>query len=485
MRKNAFTLIELLAVIVILGIIALIAVPIVINIINDVKTETLRKSIYLYIDAVDKNISSQQITDSDYEPDECIIQENGNLICTQNGEILKVTETSNELEISVEGKKPSSGALKLLDGTVVDIVNLFLDEKYYNYDSNNNIVALSSIKAGLYGENNYLLATWDELVTKYKLDITKDHTSSTKYMEKDSGSMYDVLTNNEKLSNAKLLIIEEKEENNKIGNYAFANCINLTNVKIPSSVKTIGEEAFFKSGITSIEIPNRVTSIEIGAFELCTDLISVIFEKNSQLKTIRNGAFYNCRGLTSIEIPNRVTSIGNSAFHGCSSLTNVVIPNRVTSIGNSTFEFCSSLTNVVIQNSVTSIGAYAFAYSGLTSITIPSSVTSIGESVFKSCRSLTSIIFEQNSQLTSIGSETFYDCRVLTSITIPSKVTSIGKIAFYGCSSLTSVTFKNTARWFTADSASATTGDSINVTNPETNATNLRNSYVNKYLKRK
>ena len=77
MRKNAFTLVELLAVIVILAIISLIAVPIVINIITDTKETSTKRSLQLYIDTVIKNISNRQTNDPDYEPDECIIQENG------------------------------------------------------------------------------------------------------------------------------------------------------------------------------------------------------------------------------------------------------------------------------------------------------------------------------------------------------------------------------------------------------------------------
>lgn len=71
-------------------------------------------------------------------------------------------------------------------------------------------------------------------------------------------------------------------------------------------------------------------------------------------------AFYHCSSLTSITIPNSVTSIRSSAFEGCSGLTNVTIPNSVISIGGSAFGWCSGLTSITIPNSVTSIGDYAF-----------------------------------------------------------------------------------------------------------------------------
>ena len=75
--------------------------------------------------------------------------------------------------------------------------------------------------------------------------------------------------------------------------------------------------------------------------------------------SIRPGAFSNC-GLTSITIPNSVTSIGDYAFRDCSGLTSISIPNSVTSIGESAFFNCSSLTSISIPNSVTSIESGAF-----------------------------------------------------------------------------------------------------------------------------
>ena len=106
--------------------------------------------------------------------------------------------------------------------------------------------------------------------------------------------------------------------------------------------------------------------------------------------SIGDGAFgedmFQQSRLTSITIPNSVTSIGKYAFYGCSGLTSVTIPNSVTSIGNYSFWGCFGLTSVTIPNSVTSIGNYAFRYcSGLTSVTIPNSVASIGNGAFSGC----------------------------------------------------------------------------------------------------
>ena len=104
---------------------------------------------------------------------------------------------------------------------------------------------------------------------------------------------------------------------------------------------------------------------------------------NGQNYKIYNYAFEGCSGLTSVTIPNGVTSIGERALEGCSGLTSVTIGSSVTSIGQWAFYGCSGLTSVTIPNGVTSIGQWVFyGCSGLTSVTIPNGVTSIGKSAF-------------------------------------------------------------------------------------------------------
>lgn len=136
--------------------------------------------------------------------------------------------------------------------------------------------------------------------------------------------------------------------------------------------------------------------------------------------------------LTSVTIPNSVTSIGNGAFACCSGLTSVTIPNSVTSIGGFAFACCSGLTSMTIPNSVTNIGGSAFfCCTGLTSVTIPNSVTSIESSAFWGCSGLTSVKIPDS--VTSIGQGAFENCSSLRSVTIPDSVTTLGSSAFDGC----------------------------------------------------
>ena len=106
-------------------------------------------------------------------------------------------------------------------------------------------------------------------------------------------------------------------------------------------------------------------------------------------------ALYGYSELTSVTIPDSVTSIGERAFYNCSSLTEITIPASVTSIGWGAFYNCSNLRSVTISEGVTSIGSSAFrGCSSLTEITIPASVTSIGLWAFYGCSNLTSVTFE-------------------------------------------------------------------------------------------
>ena len=210
---------------------------------------------------------------------------------------------------------------------------------------------------------------------------------------------------------------------------------------IKEGTKWIGHDAFrYCSSLSSVTIPNSVTSIGRSAFAHCTSLTSMIVEEgntiydsrdncNAIIETETNTLIAGCQNTT---IPNSVTSIGDNAFSGCSSLSSVTIPNSVTNIGDDAFSVCSSLTSVTIGSGVTSIGNYAFwGCRSLTSITIPNSVTSIGDWAFCNCSSLSTITIPNS--VTSIGESAFNGCTSLTSITIGNSVTSIGDNAFYGC----------------------------------------------------
>ena len=272
-----------------------------------------------------------------------------------------------------------------------------------------------------------------------------------------------------------------------IGDYAVYDC-GLTSISIPNSVTSVGNRAFFLcDSLTSISIPDSVTSIGEYAFfgtayynneqnweDGVLYLGKYLVEADSDLSgeyTIKEGttliadSAFSWRGsLTSVTIGDGVTSIGEYAFYDCDSLTSITIPDSVTSIGPCAFADCENLTSITVSegNPVyhsagnciieTSSGTLI---AGCNNSVIPNdgSVTSIGYCAFYGCESLTSITIPDS--VTFIGEGAFYWCHNLTSVTIGDGVTSIGASAFYDCYSLTSVTIPDSV---TSIGASAFSG---------------------------
>lgn len=236
---------------------------------------------------------------------------------------------------------------------------------------------------------------------------------------------------------SKITSVVIPESVSTIGQSAFMSCESLASVILPNSVTSIPQDCFAGCrNLTSISIPNSVTSIGNGAFSYCG--LTSIPQLPVTINSIPSGCFSHCYSLTSVTIPETVTSIGQGAFIGCTSLTSVSIPNSVTSIYGGAFRGCSSLTSVTIPNSVTSIDEYAFGgCSSLTSVTIPESVTGIGKSAFEGCINLTSI--DMPESVSHIADRAFYGCSNLTSVNFPELVEFINSQTFYGCSSLTSI----------------------------------------------
>ena len=262
-------------------------------------------------------------------------------------------------------------------------------------------------------------------------------------------------------------------------------------VEIPSeldgyTVTTIGNSAFMGRKMTSVTIPDTVTTLVDAAFGHCPNLVTVNLSKN--VKTIDGGSFMDCDSLTGIWVDPQnqyYTSDEKGVLYTKDKTTLVqvpaalegtyTIPEGVITIGNTAFHGCTGLTEITIANTVKDIYGYAFYdCSSLTRLAIPASVEIIGGNVFTGCDKLTGIdvaadnlYFSSDASgnlynkdktqilyvpssfvgdyvvpegTTEIGEDFFEHCSGLTSVTIPEGVTRIGHYAFAYCENLERVT---------------------------------------------
>ena len=213
-------------------------------------------------------------------------------------------------------------------------------------------------------------------------------------------------------------------------------------------VEQIGGAAFYnRDSITSIVIPNCITSIGNNAFANCNALESINVDADNAKYLSIDGNLYSKNGEYLIqyaigkkdaefEIPYGVITIYENAFSDSEFITSVKIPSSTSVIGNNAFRNCKALTSVDIPSGLKTIGAYAFALcESLECVTIPNSVTTVQDGAFSSCYSLSSVEMENGVKMINDG--VFRDCTSLTSVRIPESVWRIYSNTFWGCNSLT------------------------------------------------
>lgn len=192
----------------------------------------------------------------------------------------------------------------------------------------------------------------------------------------------------------------------EIGANAFAGCTNLTSVNyiggdwskltiqsgnpaVEDAAKDAANEQLFDFEF----ILNNTAVVVISYKGTAADVTIPSRYKGKPVTMIDHAAFYNS-AVTSVTIPDSVTSIPDSAFGFCSQLTNISIPNSVTYIGFSAFNSCTSLKSITLPSSLSTIQSEAFYNCGnLKTIRIPVSVTSIGNYAFDVCPSLMTVTY--------------------------------------------------------------------------------------------
>ncbi len=241
-----------------------------------------------------------------------------------------------------------------------------------------------------------------------------------------------------------------------IGGGAFLGCSGLVNVNINNGVEEIGIEAFCRCGIRSISIPQSVNNYLWNAFIYCDSLESIVVDSNNMTYDSRN----NCNaivetqsntlitGCKNTNIPDGVKIINDAAFLGCTGLETITIPSSVYSIGSVAFKDCSGLTEVILSEGLQYINGGAFENCvSLTSINMPSTVTWIGGIIFSGCTNL-QLSEYGNARYLGNSNNAYYALvepinKNITSCTIKKECKLLCDWAFVGCASLESVIFEN------------------------------------------
>ena len=394
-KKNAFTLIELLAVIVILAVILVISIPRILDVIDESKLDSFKSTAQLIADSAEKKYVTNKLNNIDEE----ITCDKVAKISSKDYEYCFVKiDNEGKATVTIEGKGKFKD-LAICNGTKISVElsdTCSTDSSYFYYQEVEDGILIGGYEAGIPN-----VTVKDEgKCKKYMMSDKQENAPEEIATTLCSGNSLNGVTLQRIVSGGFIPSTDYEEAGLEVTIKPFNKIVN---VIIPGSINdkkvvAIGGFAFDSKQLISVVIPNTVTSIG-------------------------NSAFSNNK-LTTVTIPNSVISIGEGAFSS-NQLTTATIPGSVTSIGNSAFS-SNQLTTVTIPNSVTSIGFYAFSSNQLTSVTIPDSITSIEGGVFNN-NQLTSVTIPDS--VTSIGYEAFRDNQ-LTSVTIPDSVTSIGTRAF-------------------------------------------------------
>ena len=275
----------------------------------------------------------------------------------------------------------------------------------------------------------------------------------------------------------------------------FKNAKNLTKIKIPEEIVTIGEYAFTDcNNLQSVVISDTVKTLEQNAFSGCAKLTSVDFGKG--LTELGNCAFMYCETLEKITLPDSLTAISDYAFYGCAELSSITFGKNVTEIGEFSFYDCDGIAEIEFPQTLQKIGECAFADAGkikrvklpegfeelgkyafsgclkLEEIVLPKSISSIGLAAFNNtaysndernwengCIYVNSVLINVDASVTVteivikegtslIGAYAFFNCASVSIVHIPQSVLYINEYVFYGCEKLSLINYKGShADW--------------------------------------
>lgn len=274
----------------------------------------------------------------------------------------------------------------------------------------------------------------------------------------------------------------------EVGQVAFRNCHNLTELTLGSKVNTIASSAFQGcTGLVAFNACNALTTIGPSAFRGCTSLTDIAW--GDSLDSIGAFAFADCTAMETLSVPSPTRTINHDAFNGCTGLRNVTLPQSLTNLCAQAFYNCRKLTRLTIncrELAVPSIWIYdenrgagvfsgagsaveggftvvfgdkvqfvpanlfdtacladygmkGYDYAHVGKVEMPASIAYVGTVAFRSCRDLEEITL--GSKVTKVENNAFWGCTSLTALNVSPALQSIGNYAFAACTALTDVTW--------------------------------------------
>lgn len=259
-----------------------------------------------------------------------------------------------------------------------------------------------------------------------KIDATTDYNGTfNRFDDPDYQHICEIIIPNNDISGKSIV---------SFGDNIFSEYSQLTSITIPNSVSSIGNSAFYKCSLKELYLPNGIFSIGDYAFQHNSNLESITIPNS--VVNVGQYAFAECSQLSAINISNKLSSIEDGLFYSCLSVASISIPNSVETIGDYAFYNCENLRRLAIGNHVTSIGQHAFTNGIFSSLAFPASIAYIDVSAFNNCCSVINVSIPQyicENSLSSILPDSYQNIKYAT---VLNSVSTISATAFSDCSSL-------------------------------------------------
>ena len=229
-----------------------------------------------------------------------------------------------------------------------------------------------------------------------------------------------------------------------IGSYALYGCTGIPSIRLPASLKTVGDRAFQSVPVSVLELPAGLTSL--GAYSLYGTALRTLLVPTASVVSLGGNALDSTH--SALKITDSLVASYKSAWSAYSSRIysmNCILENGMAISGSTFLQYFGSETQVVLPANVTSVGAYAFAGTGVQRVVVPGNVRTVGSNSFSGCASLQSVRLLDGVR--TIAANAFSGATGLTEVEIPNTVTEIGANAFNGCASLTDMGVPLCGKW--------------------------------------